>query len=410
VEVWVDYATADDTALAGVDYEAAAGTVCVAAGAVTAAITVPTSARAPVSPARAFTVTIRDARAVAGGSTVALGLTTTTATATIQGDPVPVRPTGEGPHDFFDAWVASPAHHSSNSLRSIADIVRVGGKSVLEQWTYDAARDAAHLFRTSYENNPAWGSWNGHQLKFPIAPLVKGRVLVIWDELFSESFRTGCGGQTGVYAYKAMQMMLQGDAGWWTLMHLPGVVYNNVGGKFPPETGYTVTTEFRAPGRVDLLPAGLHSAETVIPAGPGTAAQAPAPGATPMPHSVWVRNWVEIVHLQPPEAFGDWNQTYAVTVQPNPSPLSNGCWHMVSHWMASEISDPVRILYRVPMWMQEAWADAPYLAWMRFELNSSKHGATAPLQVWGRNVIVLKDLVTDDTDTQLFRRPVATPV
>jgi len=25
-------------------------------------------------------------------------------------------------------------------------------------------------------------------------------------------------------------------------------------------------------------------------------------------------------------------------------------------------------------------------------------------------VIVLKDLVTDDTDTQLFRRPVATPV
>jgi hypothetical protein len=325
----------------------------------------------------------------------------------------------EGPHDHFDSLVEHQNHHVSNPLRSEEDLESAGGNTVLSHWSIDAAMDAAKV-------TPAWGSlrpdgtiqtaWNipgTSQLKFPITgnrtPNLSDSIVFTWDWWMTPEYARNCGDIT---SFKAFQVQLNGDGGWWTLMHYMGPVRNNLfDGVFSPGVGALVGSDIRCAGRNDfpspLLPNGLMDAEPVIPAGTGTEPYIMNPNkyAFPVNHSEWLRIIVEVKQFQLPEDFTDWNEWYGVTVQPNPY-HSEGRWHMISLWYGSESTDFQRVLYRVPMGWPIAYGDNAHVSQWRVEFNSSKTGAIGPMSAYVRNAVTLVGLDADESDTKLFRRPV----
>jgi hypothetical protein len=324
--------------------------------------------------------------------------------------------TAEGPHDFFDYWdsgAGSVHKHHSNSLRTTPLIEQAYiAASSAANWAYDATMDAAEW--TPNYNPPTNTTWNSKQLLFRLQTpsLLTDRMVLVWDWYWPIEFKTNCGGVT---SFKTFQGLADGH-GWWTLMNHQGVARN-----LAAHVGFTVGDEFRAAHGVTeggAYPTGMTSNEGVQPAGPGTDAIL-ASGETqhqqyndrcyPIDHSVWHRVVVEIRFAQLPSAFTDWSTAYldGATLNSNPrDPDGLGRWHMVSKWYMSEVMDPVRILYRVPMGWGNSSTAIRYVTGWKFEMNSSKSGAIGPINGWGRNFLCLKDMYADENDSNLFRRPV----
>lgn len=330
--------------------------------------------------------------------------------------------TVEGPHDYFEFWQSQPEHHYSNSLRTLPEIQSAYTASLASTfWTYDADMDAVKYTTANYGTIKNDGtvntSWNcaGGQLKIPCnnPTLLNDRIVFVIDWYWPVEFKTLCGTVTN---FKTFQVRPNGS-GWWTLMNNQGTARG-----MDANVGFTVTDEFRAPkGGNTGAPDGYHpsSPERVHPAGPGTVVdpinnlyyQLDYRKSYPVDHSVWHRIIVEIRLFQQPSTFTDWSNAYlgGATLGANPHDPA-GAWHMVSKWYMSETQSPQRVIYRVPFgWPMNADGTTPYRGPIKdllFEMNSSKTGALGPVNGWGRNVLILKDMYADEEDTRLFKRPV----
>jgi hypothetical protein len=155
------------------------------------------------------------------------------------------------------------------------------------------------------------------------------------------------------------------------------------------------------------FPNGMIRDERVQPSGQNTPLQYPGyNGAAAMYESRWTRFICEIRPAVPPETFTDWNNTYNVTVQPNPN-QAGGRWYMVSKWLVQEDGRIERVLYRVPMGIK-TWR--PLITRIRLTMDSSKIGFIGPWYGYIRNMTVLVNYrlpqTSPESDRTVFQAPI----
>lgn len=321
---------------------------------------------------------------------------------------------------YFAYWQAQAACVYSRSLRSQAEINALGGSTVPTHWVYpppSGSPDGVQLI-SQFLVNGGWNIPGTSQLNLNLQSPTRfdsavGNMVVVWDWWWGPEFRDNCGDITH---YKTWQWQT-GNKGWWTLYNSQGAARNYVNAGGDPAVVSFRFEAFRA-GQGSAGTAGnpipMYSpnplSHTGVTAYPGDFPPNGLQQQYPVHHSVWTRYWIEMKLYQPHDsAFAAWNAHYGSTLQSNPNlgadSLPRQTWTLINMWTADETRGPERVLRNMPInWGLPTWGAWP--GTFKFEMNSSKEGATGPLVAFGRNFFVLRNYVVDESDTTLFQPPV----
>jgi len=407
VDIEVDYATEDGTAVAGVDYVAAQGVATITAGDVVAHVLVPTTAALPERDVRTFALVITNARA---GAVADVPIAVASAVGTITKDVPVVQPPGDGTA-YFNQWAAHPAavEACTRSLQSQEQLDAALSSKFRPSryYTHDPAndpsprrQDATRLMLRAGQTKPPLG----HRPTWYPAMRSAASLIFVWDMYADETWVTGMIAGSDMTGNKTWRFYRQGGHSWWAHM------WSYRGETFP--TAAVITDEFNTPFP---LPNGMTHKEGVAPCGEGTTfEQYPRSNrhyaVTP---NCYHRFITEVRYLQPPEAFTSWNHTYNVTVQPNPND-TQGRWHMVSKWAIREGEDvPTRLLYQVPMGWSLPGAPLPdgdtTIGYVQLQYDTSQDGSDCPERwCYHRGLITLRDYALPERpedDRELFAAP-----
>ena len=390
------YETVDGTAVSGVDYTPTSGNTSILAGASSRDFTVQTIARDGYQGPRTVQFSV-----VSANTTV----TTPTVTGTILDNEVPA-----GENGYYEALIALPQKQQSWSLRQAQDIVDLS-EAGNPYFTYDPASDTYHTpqdaTKWTLAQDLLGASVPGsYQLRFPMTPKHdSGTLLLTWDVFYTREMFTNRGGVTN---YKMFQLLMNGSSQWTNVVTLSRgsdalgyVGSSNDSPRTAMETGYIHPAMFRR--------------EPLTNSGPGAVTQHPDSGQFNVAFGKWTRYWWEIKLNVPYTEFPEWEAEYAAqygAMFPNPKTQSAGAWNMMSLWIADEDRDPVRQVYRAPLWgggSTTDWINSFNL--FRFEMNTSQSQAvrTGDMIAYFRNVVFLKNYdlpaVSPESDTFIFQRP-----
>lgn len=304
-------------------------------------------------------------------------------------------------HAYFNLLSSLPQRHRSYHLRSQAQLdalTNLGTSNYFRYLVgsdpYATPQDGAKFYKpTDDQIGTASDSVPGNQqLKMPIG-LNSGSVLITWDFWYGPEFRNNMG---SIANYKTFQIRQGVDGRWWTHVNrwtLAGA---------HPEVSRVVQA---MTGGSESAPAGFFRTQPGLePEGPGTQGYE----SYPIYYGRWTRYWVEIRLNQPDTAFTEWKALGSNGLNGNSANLT-GTYHMLSMWVADEQRPPVRVLYRVP-WFMNGNANSSVGSFdYEFNTSSAPGQQQGPLIGYGRNVVVLHNYplpAVPETDATIFVRPV----
>lgn len=322
------------------------------------------------------------------------------------------------PHAYFRMLAADPACLFAHSLRDQAQLDSLVKLPPSVFWTYDAARDAARLFkppRNTFSQYPDIaalmtavgapvdsgdeGVHGANALRFPLG-ITSGSIFLTWDLWWGEEFRTNKA--PGSFAFKVW-FLFCGDAIGATKNYL--CMHERYTGSPLPVAG-VVSRHHDGPGGGSQLPltSGIVDVDPFQPTGESAAET----GTFLTYDSKWTRYWLEIKLAQSGAAFTEWSDTYL-----SGAALS-GTYDMVSLWIADEDRARARVLYRVPFkrplnnstGLPYSMLSAFRWAWDTSTNNLGGLGLVGPLICDGRNMVALHNKVVSESDESLWPQPI----
>jgi hypothetical protein len=310
---------------------------------------------------------------------------------------VPPDPGESGPHTFFEKLSVLPACIGSWSLRDQAQIDSLDRITESNPYfTYDPASDTypdkqdAAKFTKPKNISGSESIATNAQLDHP-ADVGSGDVLTSWDMYYTPTWLMGA--EDGlVDAWKIFQHRQANRERWWTII-------NNH--QQANEPGEVAETSHAAEAGQWNIP-GLTNTKPLAPTGQGAVA-----GHSYGPFvSRWTRYWSLIemgVDMDTDPRSASWK-----SMSPEAATIT-GVWDLISLWIADEIRDPVRLLFRVPIKFTKplySFAD---------EFNTSTSaggpgvGQNGTIIGYRRNTVMLHNYVlpvVPEEDTAIFRKPV----
>jgi hypothetical protein len=319
-----------------------------------------------------------------------------------QSEYVPEASSG-GVHDYFNYLITRPDLYNSWGLRTQSgstglDGLVADGVSTSYTYTYPSdtradAQDAAKLIKHPNSTNSPSDALNiGQMPKFQIG-ISSGSILITWDIYYGQECIDNLG---GLDTWKAWQVRDGNSSA------TDGAIFieNRVRWSFA-DPGRVGSVDFRMYSGPNPIPNGSTDSDPYGPTGEGALLSS---ASFQMRPNMWTRYWELISVNQDYDTFPEWNAFTGATLS------SQYPYHRVSLWMADEITDPTRVLYRVPRSFRD-----PYLT--RFFLqsgtsqvpssNGSMTGQSGDMVLYARNVVMLRDYdPTDESDTRVFKRPI----
>jgi len=303
--------------------------------------------------------------------------------------------TSTSAHAYYNQLLLRPDLYRNWSMRANTS-TDTHGLLPSTMWSYtwpnDGYFDAQDAVKLVKNPNPSTRSSDsiptGEQVRFPVQ-VSTGIVVATFDWYHGIEFKLNSG---TVQTHKFVQMASDGPS-----TGHAGDVYcelrtdfgfadgsTDVAGISP--RGYVMST---VTGNAQFVP-GLKSQQPYSPTGQGV----PAALYRVKPNC-WTRYWIEMKLKQDGANFTEWNAISTQALQ------AGSTYNMISIWMADEVTDPRRIIYRAPWRIR-----GTYFQNIWWELNTSwGPGQTGPLIGYGRNVVIMRDTAADEGDTGFFKRP-----
>jgi hypothetical protein len=312
---------------------------------------------------------------------------------------------GSSQNAYFSSMLSHPNIYRSWDMRSSTSLTALLSPNSSVTWTYVWPNDGYHDPQDAVKfykppNSSAQSSDSlGQQVHFPIGASTAGgftSMFVSWDFFFGVEFGTNMGGVTNHKEFTLCDGTSSGATSKYAELRNHWVPFQST---YVAETQYRMYYGSTVAAAVDFV-SGMKDRDPYWPTGPGAALT----GTDHVRQGMWTRYWLEVKLSEAGNNFTDWNApsfssgTLASTTN----------YRMLSVWKADEVTDPVRVLYRVPVRTR-----FPFITLLRYEFNTSSapssngnpDGQTGPLFGYTRGLYMLKDATIDDSDTSIFKRP-----
>lgn len=339
-----------------------------------------------------------------------------------------------GPNAYYDTLCALPTALNCKSLRSQANIDATDSQTSTNPWfTYNYAgdtffdkRDAAKLYITPTPCSVTKG-WNAAgkcvgsdllnsiwQLDFPfwLDQLSTDSYVVIWDQWMSTSVRDFA---ERLGTWKHFQFRTTGN--------FPNVPLQTCIDGSPLSTCHDGSIHFELQSRFTenvCSGSNVNCANVYAPSIRVYGVNASNPptmqdstGKNPVDHTgagtslfaiqIPTGKWVRYIAYLEGGKHGDagdfdsWKATCAACAT-----LPDGPWTRYSVWILDEDTGAQRLAYQMPFYIEQR-----YMSFLNFEFSTSAvpEQIVAPLTMYYRNVVILKNYSLTEADTTVFQKP-----